>query len=506
MYNRYMERHFYQKGGVGAGFIFTGVIFFILGYFYFHPTNFAPYSQSNMQAGQFCRPYVEADGSIKPNAPTIMAPSYDGGVVRRGQPFPKLNPDDMQPYRLVKSTVPVNAAYFGHGAFSKQNLKNKTPNEIHCETYKDNGNTHSHFCQWIHEPLQIPNSLSNAAQYAVLYPAPYSDGNSTDRYIGATDPFSSELSDDEVFRYGTYHILFLLQLDKNEEPIRFSEHFYSVDIYQQVDENDLSKPLEKFPESVMRCIDDQPEESAFKLGPVIEKSPDKAQEQLGWFYPEQSIVVEAWYKPACKPAINLYPTEDTVVNVKVGIRNGFLTYTDPVYPGEKGWSVLAKPTGELQYLGSTLSDSTGKQNYPIGIFPYLYYEAKIQDSATPKPDQGYVIRYDNLAGFYDELLPKLGLNQKETKEFKDYWVKALPKSPYYFIGLIPQEQLDTNEPLTITPKEDTMIRVRLYFEALEKPQRFTAPKLQSPTRNGFTVVDWGGMVKRDKDHPFTCLQ
>ncbi len=98
------------------------------------------------------------------------------------------------------------------------------------------------------------------------------------------------------------------------------------------------------------------------------------------------------------------------------------------------------------------------------------------------------------------------MNEKETAEFKDYWLKALPQSPYYFIGLIPQNELNTLEPLQITPKEDTLIRVRLYFEALDKYKIVKAPQIRTPQRTGFTVVDWGGMVKNDKDHPFTCLQ
>jgi hypothetical protein len=252
-------------------------------------------------------------------------------------------------------------------------------------------------------------------------------------------------------------------------------------------------------------VDKEVEEAPFTLGPVMESSPDKKQEQLGWFLPEKALVVDTWYKPACKPAINLYPEKEQVVQVKVSIPNGGLTYTDPVYP-QQGWHVFAKPDGRLFYLGKTLQDSRGKINYPTGVFPYLYYEGKIADSVIEKPEKGYVIAYDKLASFYDELLPKLGLNAKESREFKEYWLKALPKSPYYFVGLILEDQLNINEPLTISPKEDTMIRVRLYFEALDTFKDVEEPKIKTPARKGFTVVDWGGLVKTDKDHPFTCVQ
>jgi hypothetical protein len=213
-----------------------------------------------------------------------------------------------------------------------------------------------------------------------------------------------------------------------------------------------------------------------------------------------------WWTPECKPAVYLYPQKDTVVNVKVNIKNGFLTYTDPLYPKDTGWSVLAKPNGDLAYLNHHLADSHGEITYPTGVFPYLYYEGKVQDNAIEKPTTGFVKPYNQLPTFFDDVLPELGLNATEATEFKKYWLKALPKSPYYFIGIIPQDKLNQQEPLTITPKQDSMIRVRLYFEALAEFKQVDQPTIQTPQRNGFTVVDWGGMVKRDKAHPFTCLQ
>jgi hypothetical protein len=381
-----------------------------------------------------------------------------------------------------------------------------TPSEIHCETYEHNGVKHSHFCQWIHEPITVEPNFSKAYQYVVMYPAPYSDGNVTDRYIGGTDPFTSEMSTDEVIKYGDHQLIFLLHVDENNKPISFKNNeYYAVDVYQQVKKDDPSQPTNVLPQSVLKCLDEFVDEEELTLGPVMESSPDKAQEQLGWFVPSQSMVVDTWYKPACKPAVYLYPEKDTIINVQIAINNGFLTYTDPLYPST-GWTVLAKPNGNLHYLHPNAVDSKGMSNYPSGVFPYLYYEAKIYDHMVKKPEKGFVKSYNELYVFFSEILPKLGLNTNETTAFTQYWLKALPKSPYYFIGVIPQTQLDQNEPLTISPKQDTTIRVRLYFEALDKAEIVEEPPITTPSRNGFTVVDWGGMVKVDKTHPFTCIQ
>lgn len=239
----------------------------------------------------------------------------------------------------------------------------------------------------------------------------------------------------------------------------------------------------------------------------VKVNPQKAKRnelQLEYFTP-WLISHVGWWTPECKPAVYLYPEKEQMVQVQVAILQGFLTYTDPLYPAQ-GWSVIAKPNGELRYLSTHFADSRGMVNYPTGIFPYLYYEGKVADAAVIKPEKGYVIAYDQLETFYTNTLPKLGLNAKEAKEFKDYWLKALPKASYYFIGIIPQATLAGVEPLKITPKEDTMIRVRLYFEALDRFATVQPPYITTPQRNGFTVVDWGGMVKADRKHPFTCLQ
>ena len=505
----FFPHHRDQQGYGGLGMFLGAAIIAAIAYFFIYPNTFPKIFVSNKENSQFCRPYLNSDGSVKDDAPTITAPSYDASEVRRGQPYPKINPNEMVPYRLIKSIVPLPSTDLINNFFV-EDLHNKTPNEIHCGEYEFNGNKHSHFCQWIHEGLKMDPNFSGAYQYAVMYPAPYSDGNVTDRYIGATDPFNSEVGNDQVFRYGTYHVLFLLHLDEQNKPYTIAttdegKVFLAFDVYQQVKADDHTKPVETVPDSVLKCIDGDSLNTPFTFQPVIEKSPDKKQEQLGWFVPKQSSLVKSWYSPACKPAINLYPKTDTLVNVKVDIPHGFLTYTNPLYP-KGGWSVLAKPSGDLQYLNPTLNDSKGIVNYPTGIFPYLYYEGKINDQSITKPDKGFVEPYNQLSTFFDETLPKLGLNNKEATEFKSYWLKALPKSPYYFIGIIPQSSLDQNEPLTISPKQDTLIRVRLFFQQLDNPIVVTPPSIQTPARSGFTVVDWGAYVKNDKNHPFTCLQ
>lgn len=211
--------------------------------------------------------------------------------------------------------------------------------------------------------------------------------------------------------------------------------------------------------------------------------------QLETFSISQSAGNYKWLSPWCKPAIYLYPSKPTNVHVEVKPQGQF-NLTVPTY-SENGWNVLAAPNGTITYNNQT--------------YPYLYYEAALPDTLLHEPTTGYVVAYQDLGKFFASLLPSVGLNTNETFQFSDYWLKALPKSNYYQIGIVPQTTLNTLAPLFITPAPDSLLRLSLYFKPLDQKISIQAPTLSSFTRSGFTVVEWGGLFKADKNHPFTCL-
>jgi hypothetical protein len=193
--------------------------------------------------------------------------------------------------------------------------------------------------------------------------------------------------------------------------------------------------------------------------------------------------------PYCKPAIYLYPEENMPIHVQV-FPVGKMTVTIPKYPST-GWNVFAYIDGTLNVQNST--------------YDYLYYEAEIPDSAIVKPDTGYVIAKKELPTFVPDLLKKLGLNSKERAQFTEYWTTVLPDAAFYKISVIPQPNLEAITPLAIYPTPKTVIRVSLYFEALDQFETVQPPVIIPVSRVGFTVVEWGGMFKRDTDRPFTCF-
>ncbi len=189
------------------------------------------------------------------------------------------------------------------------------------------------------------------------------------------------------------------------------------------------------------------------------------------------------YTPVCKPAVYLYPEKPTTLSVEVR-PEGYLTKTIPDYQGK--WDVKAYPDGTLYDVKNPDKQVKIENNY-------LYYEADVQNVSIPK--EGFVVKKDELQSFFATHLAKLGLNQKESADFKAYWVPKLTDKPYYFVTLLPEKEINSKEQLVFSLNPKTIIRVRFIFEGLDKPIDVKSLSLSStPVRDGFTVVDWGGGI------------
>lgn len=178
-----------------------------------------------------------------------------------------------------------------------------------------------------------------------------------------------------------------------------------------------------------------------------------------------------------KPVIYLYPEQTTDVSVKVAPTGGF-TVTDPPY-GD-GWSVRATPESELF-------------NYDDGkTYPYLFWEGH-GDEYT-RPTKGFVASRAEVPALLKEKLALLGLNDKESADFMEFWEPRLTAKPYVFVTFVDQPTFDTIAPLTVEPTPDTVIRVFMDYEPLDAPIAVDPLPIVTPKRTGFSVVEWGGAL------------
>lgn len=179
-----------------------------------------------------------------------------------------------------------------------------------------------------------------------------------------------------------------------------------------------------------------------------------------------------------KPVIYLYPRK--TMNVSVNVRpQGGLAYSEPELKG--GWEVEAKPNGDLTEI------KTGR------YYPYLFWEGR--GDIYEQPKLGWVVKRAGVKQFLIAKLAQLGLKRSETNDFLDFWLPKMQEKPYYFITFLGNAAMDKLAPLTIIPKPDTVIRILMDFTPLDKPITAKGFAVRAPKRKGFTVVEWGGVVR-----------
>lgn len=182
------------------------------------------------------------------------------------------------------------------------------------------------------------------------------------------------------------------------------------------------------------------------------------------------------YEPGAaeKPVIYLYPIEKTDISVKLQF-NGDLQCTYPAY--DDGWNVTAFPDGRV------INHADGKE------YSYLFWEG----TSAVKYDmtKGFVVRGTDTAEFLQEKLSFLGLTPKEYNEFIVYWLPKMQNNEYNLITFQGEVYTD-NAILDISPQPDSILRVFMAYKPLDKFVEIEEQQLQSFTRSGFAVVEWGG--------------
>ena len=174
-----------------------------------------------------------------------------------------------------------------------------------------------------------------------------------------------------------------------------------------------------------------------------------------------------------KPALYLYPESDSMISVKLDVKGKIIK---DIPPYNDGWYVFAT-----------------KDSLIDGQYDYLFYET-MQKKKAKLDDRGWVVEKSELEEWFDLYLPELGLNEKETLQFEEYWLERLSEECYYEIKLVEDKYLEENVKLIIEPKPDTVIRLIFHFKAVDERTILKEPVIETPVRKGFTVVEWGGIV------------
>lgn len=184
-----------------------------------------------------------------------------------------------------------------------------------------------------------------------------------------------------------------------------------------------------------------------------------------------------------KPVIYLYPEKPTLVNVTVETA-GKIVVSDPFYPAG-GWkNVLANPNGKLQYQNREYRE--------------LFYET--ESHALGRPKAGIIMEKNNLDKGLKNFIERLGLTRPdEQREFLDWWIPRLKKikTDKIFVSILETEEKSRVDSVEISPRPDTFIQFIVYFAPLSDNETIIPLTLPpTPQRNGFTAIEWGGVIAK----------
>ncbi len=176
-----------------------------------------------------------------------------------------------------------------------------------------------------------------------------------------------------------------------------------------------------------------------------------------------------------KPVIYLYPEKETEVYVSLEL-DGALTCTYPTY--KNGWEVIARTDGTL------INKDDGRE------YSYLYWEG-IGESSWDM-SKGFVVKGTDTIRFLQEKLEYMGLAPKELNEFIVYWLPYMQNNKYNLITF-QTDVYENSTKLNISPKPDSILRIFMVYKALDELAEVQEPVLPTFERNGFTVIEWGGI-------------
>ena len=190
-----------------------------------------------------------------------------------------------------------------------------------------------------------------------------------------------------------------------------------------------------------------------------------------------------------KPVVYVYPEEEQGLTMTIDVKGTL----DMVYPAperqvqtEEGtrasWTISAAPDG-------TLTDASGRS------YPYVFWEGPVRQDT---PERGFIVAREDAVPFLEEKLGQLGLSDKEAADFITYWAPRIRANEYTFVSF---DASSYAQQVTYSFADesgnqvvpDTFIRVFMTIRAADANEEVTPQVFgPTPTRSGFTAVEWGG--------------
>lgn len=177
-----------------------------------------------------------------------------------------------------------------------------------------------------------------------------------------------------------------------------------------------------------------------------------------------------------KPNIYIYDSEGRRIEL-VFTEPQLIITSIPDYAS--GWTVTASKD-------STLLTDAGE------TFTYLFYES-VTVRGLFETESGFMISSENRKDEWNEILSAYGFNETEIGDFVEFWDEMLESDKDYIMYPQYTETVDKAMEISISPMPENIVRMWFVFEEYHG-QQYEEEKIVSFTREGYTVVEWGGMI------------
>ena len=219
-----------------------------------------------------------------------------------------------------------------------------------------------------------------------------------------------------------------------------------------------------------------------------------------WYY---LLYVADWYKTQmfvemCKPAVYIYDKNARKNSLNLSFeKSSYFTKIIPEFSSKNTWNFVWK-------------------NWKVEVknknYDYLYYAIKVGNYKHNL--DWWIVYWANIEKFFNDKLEKINFNEKEKKDFLEYWLSKYDKSKYYFVSFKYKKDLEKLVKLNfeIKPKKEFRVLLDsyeldylpkskkqfLYSEVWDKFDKFLIKRFER-NASDFEVFEWGWVLqKKDK--------
>lgn len=194
----------------------------------------------------------------------------------------------------------------------------------------------------------------------------------------------------------------------------------------------------------------------------------------------------------CKPLVYVYSSipENNTLSVTLP-SGGYFSKLIPHFSYGNSWDFSTDPIGNI--------DIWGRQ------YDYLYYSAKVPNYQWNT--DGWQVYGSDMIAFFQDKLPKTGMNQREMDDFIRFWESEFKKDARYFVSFKFDDAIDQYAQLSFAHQPDAMHRILLEAYPMQESthndyylwprigNQFDTRLLRSFVRSGHRdVLEWWWVV------------